>query len=75
MGIESHNGAHSDDNAALNGSAPSAEDGEADGTSFERFERLTRKVLSVTKDEADKKRERAKRKPKAKRKPATAKPR
>ena len=46
---------------SANGSSPGQDDEDC-GTEFERFERLTRQILSVPKDEVDRKRERAKRK-------------
>lgn len=46
-----------------NGSKPSDNDDDG-GNAFERFEQLTRQIISVPKDEIDRRRERAKRKPK-----------
>ena len=57
---ESVNSSELSDRPATNGSSPGRDD--ADGTEFERFERLARQIVAVPKAEVDLQRKLAKRK-------------
>jgi hypothetical protein len=60
---ESSNGGDPASQPSKNGSAPDADDDT--GTAFERFERLTQKLVNTPKSEVDERLERAKREKRA----------